>query len=1149
MASIVLSSLGASIGNEIVPGIGGQILGYYGRQLGRWADTELGLRKSASAKDGPRLGSLRVQDSRYGIGIPLVFGCVRVSGNIIWISDLIETSHETQTSGGKGGIIGGSSGSTRTTYSYSVHCAVAIAAGEIGGIATIWADSKVIYQNGIWKTGVVDSASFYKGTATQEVNPFLESMIGTGNTPAYRGLAYIVLESLQLSNFGNRLPNLTFEVLPADVVTQPLWLGDTSSNICHRPTPVQNKGMAPLVSEGTATRARRMLVGGYNLDGGMASFSVAEYDVTGDEPIEMTAAQSNSFAVSSVTDHAWSMAPDGRFVALQLRNGGTPTTYHFVIYDTNTHQFGTVYATSQIYVDTCKKIAWLDANHFAVSSVSSGRRGVHVFARAGMSVIDLGFFDVWGANTATTRLPLFYTSLVPLAGGLLNIMADSGSYFTTLYARHIVWQNNTLMVGSPYTIISGISTGSGSGPHASLLRTADDEWTLFFATVIDMRMMSFRLGTTSAVLTRPWQQITNASFGVGTTNHPVVFGNRIVVAQRSSTDNYYRISEISLNESNFGLVTDGAIVGNMDLPSTLFGAEAIDGARLMLLGLRGSDTTLDQIGIVRRCNTGDTLDRVVAGILERAGYASDDYDVTALADVALDGYVVPEAMSAASAIAPLRIFEPFDLVESGVVLKAVKHGNTPVLAIPFAEGRATNERSSDAVPFLEQTRVQELDLPLEVRVDYIDAARDYDVGSQRARRSVTKGARFLAKVSLPLVSTAAKAKQIAEARLFTVWAEREQARLTLSRRYLAIEPGDVIDLSDKRMRVSQVRLKDGIVDMRGVLVPPVAATSGASADAGEAAWQNDLEPVASALYLMDLPLLRAADDQPGIYAAVSGIDGWPGANVWRAADGVNYSRIAGFSSVAKAGMAVTVLGNGAPYYMDRASTVDVQLLQGALASCSETDLLGGANAALLGDEIIQFQNATLQGPGLYRLSNLLRGRRGTEETAGDHEIGERFVVLSEGAVQFIPALLTDRNRTYNFRALSNGQSLSDVPGSNVTYDLVTLRPMAPAHLTGTRSAGTGSDLTINWIRRARKNGDWIDNVDVPLDETEELYDVEIMDGANVVRTYGEVTTTSQLYGAADQTSDWGGSIPSQFTVNVYQRSGRYGRGQKASAVI
>src|SRR5258708_335923 len=142
MASVILHSVGAAVGNALLPGIGGAFFGVVGAAAGGLIDGKLRLGAQVT---GPRLDNLSVQDSRYGAGIPIVYGNARVAGNVIWSTDLIQTQHTNTVSGGKGG--GGGSSVTSTTYTYSVHCAVGIALGPIGSIATIWADSTIVYQN------------------------------------------------------------------------------------------------------------------------------------------------------------------------------------------------------------------------------------------------------------------------------------------------------------------------------------------------------------------------------------------------------------------------------------------------------------------------------------------------------------------------------------------------------------------------------------------------------------------------------------------------------------------------------------------------------------------------------------------------------------------------------------------------------------------------------------------------------------------------------------------------------------------------------------------------------------------------------------------------------------------------------------------
>lgn len=54
--------------------------------------------------------------------------------------------------------------------------------------------------------------TFYYGSATQDPDPLITAAKGAGNAPAYRGLAYVVISDLELSNYGNRIPNFSAEI-------------------------------------------------------------------------------------------------------------------------------------------------------------------------------------------------------------------------------------------------------------------------------------------------------------------------------------------------------------------------------------------------------------------------------------------------------------------------------------------------------------------------------------------------------------------------------------------------------------------------------------------------------------------------------------------------------------------------------------------------------------------------------------------------------------------------------------------------------------------------------------------------------------------------------------------------------------------------
>jgi hypothetical protein len=106
-----------------------------------------------------------------------------------------------------------------------------------------------------------------------------------------------------------------------------------------------------------------------------------------------------------------------------------------------------------------------------------------------------------------------------------------------------------------------------------------------------------------------------------------------------------------------------------------------------------------------------------------------------------------------------------------------------------------------------------------------------------------------------------------------------------------------------------------------------------------------------------------------------------------------------------------------------------------------------------------------------------------------------------------------------------------------------LKPLSPAHIRGVRSGG---DLSLTWVRRTRIGGDSWDGIDAPLGETEERYEIDILDGTTVKRTLA-ATTPSATYTAAQQTADFGAPQPS-ISLRIYQISATRGRGTAREAV-
>ncbi len=199
MATLVLTTVGGIVGGPIGAAIGGL--------LGQAVDRDLLFRPAG--RQGPRLTELSVQTSSYGTQLPRVFGTMRVAGCVIWSTDLIE-SHATSSSGkGQPSV---------TNYSYSASFAVVLSARSVAEVRRIWADGNLLRgAAGDWKSDV-GAFRHHTGDEDQAPDPLIAA--AEGQAPAHRGLAYAVFEQLQLADFGNRIPSLTFElVAEADPVS------------------------------------------------------------------------------------------------------------------------------------------------------------------------------------------------------------------------------------------------------------------------------------------------------------------------------------------------------------------------------------------------------------------------------------------------------------------------------------------------------------------------------------------------------------------------------------------------------------------------------------------------------------------------------------------------------------------------------------------------------------------------------------------------------------------------------------------------------------------------------------------------------------------------------------------------------------------
>ncbi len=203
MATILLSAAGFVAGGSIggtVAGVSMAVIGRaVGATLGQAIDQRLFGAGSASVETG-RVDRFRLAGASEGTPMSTVYGRMRVAGQVIWATRFVEDV--TTSGGGKGSP----PSPTVETYTYSVSLAIALCDGEISKVGRVWADGVEVDPETL-------NMRVYTGSWDQDPDPKIVAVEGAENTPAYRGTAYVVFDTLQLAQFGNRVPQFNFEVV------------------------------------------------------------------------------------------------------------------------------------------------------------------------------------------------------------------------------------------------------------------------------------------------------------------------------------------------------------------------------------------------------------------------------------------------------------------------------------------------------------------------------------------------------------------------------------------------------------------------------------------------------------------------------------------------------------------------------------------------------------------------------------------------------------------------------------------------------------------------------------------------------------------------------------------------------------------------
>lgn len=966
MARNVLPIIGQAIGSYFGP---------WGAAIGGAIGTIVGNAVDPLVVDGPKIGEVAQQTSSEGVYQPIYFGTSQGAGNIIAQGPNVIRRNRQST--GKGG---GPVTITETLFkTFAIRIGVSWKGEEgIVGISRIWENGKLVYDTRPESVIQAESSEFatkfrlYLGTADQTPDPALEAIYGVGNTPSYRGRAYIVFPLYDITQW-KAIPQYSFEVVTGGSSSPPIQI------IAVRETE-----------------------------------SVASSDwLNSADGVDFSGPWMETTELYRRT----------RYLLM------TPTRY--IAYDGNINPASLIQGTSD----------WVVATGDMTSGVGGGKQGAVSYD--GQYIVIPG-----GAGSPV---------LASIDGGdsyqngpvvSMNAASYFGSSFYGFYLGTITSSVNPLGSWSTFQLVSSIF-GHANGVCSHTSATAamfggsnpglDKPAVLTMVDGINFDYYEFGFFEPDAIVI--------SAIGSKRTNDVTTYvacaNNGQIAYKVGDFGTWQLVADFQMAVRPWAVTSSAsgfAVIGNNENDERIGQiARSDDGitweiARQEEIDGNENWYSIGALPVYAGQVTSDPphLDEVIAAIHSWCLQPAEEYDVTALTDILVRGYILAGGYSGKEAINTLMNLWMLDSPEFDRKIHYRKRGANIVGSYTFDD---LIDEPEDA------TREQEIEYPKKLHLDYQSPGVDYAPAKATSSRS-SIDARVVGEIGIqvPVVLTPTEAFQRANVLHKVSWTDADgEVVFSVPDENLHLVPGDCIALY-LRGTVRRLRI-DGIEYYPGRLKLTCRGDR-------QSAYTSNVEGIdprpptppppsivgPTRIIVGDWPALRDEDDvsTPVKYVAMGGITpAWTGALGEESVDGGNtYSEMVRVVFGAIMGTLQEAVSDAAPYFADHTNRVMVQLdIQDdsiEIDSFTELQFLqeNGGFALVKADgdfELMQFRDAVDMGGGLYEFSYLQRGRL----DSGTHEFlpGDRFVLLNTVAPVRYPTAHLGVDMYH--RATSFGQTTED----------------------------------------------------------------------------------------------------------------------------
>lgn len=1061
----------------LVLGVAGAFVGsFFGApMLGFMAGSMLGSTLFRPAQEIQRIGDKRLQSSKYGNMISIVFGTCRITGEVIWQTDLVEHA---PSGGGKG-----SGSNTAAVATYTASFAILLHDGQINAVLKVWANGRVVDD------GIINNLPYtlYYGTEDQMPDPTMEAYLGAGNVPAHRGYAYAVFVDIDMSQFGNAMPNLAFLVdtnIVADDFTRVATFNPWGTSV-----------MANNQFPGVAFDGNTITTTQYgNHSGSIIAYRVYEHEADG-TPISVTTNSLPMFGPLYIHSTLAGLAcARGGVGSVWVLNGVTPSSQivspihgdlgtgddpvmrglsvcglfpnQFIVATGSYYTLANGFAPSTFVVryeilygvpstiptahNNIFGTDWLGGDQLLTSVSVDGQ---FVYVRGDSSPLP----TFWKFNAADLSLVWG-----PRVTGTLDGSGGSGAA-NVGFADQVFWcVDDSIIWIAPFP-------GTSDYYYTHTRLNNDGTWTTLSRTPLIAPYLygtSFlHMGISSGLFIGP-DGIFSACKRTGV---PVILGDIVAaISVRSGMSvKQYEVSQLTD-------LVDGYLIGQKTAARSLletlmyayyFSACESDGRAKFVKHGQASCCTIPPNKLGARASGADIIVQIARSRIDELTLPQD--------------------------ITTVFIDKNFDYQEGSQFWQRMTgDGQTePTITMPIVMDNAKGKQIADINGFASWLERNQGTIQLSREFAFLEPCDVINV----------LGMDFRITDCNEQMSRVLEMKVLAS--LSQIWNNGPQASSPVF-----VPP-----------TVTPPQLTDCLLLDIQLITDPTQQQILWIAMAGHdrAAWAGGAlyESTDGGITYNQVLINNKGPDTFGV--TTTALHNFTDGNIFD-----EYSTV------------TVVIGNGG----------------GALESYTESQVLGGKGLYSIGDETIAAKTATQIDEHTYTLSGLLRGLFGTERFIGAHAIGDRFCVLPTN--NYITAAWSDYGVVRKYKAVTAGNSLASATAIDFTNTGQILLPLAPVLLgAGRNSAGDILQVWVRRTRVNGAWVNTTD--EVPVSEFDERYRVRIYTDGSFTTVKRILTTNAPeaIYSAAQQTSDFGHLLTAGNCFWEVQQWAQLGYGTAARSTI